>query len=157
MKKPLAISLFFLTGIASAGLLNLVQCPDCGAMVSTRAFMCPKCGCNAEAIKNQADAGEKTARLSERETEALLGENRFGQVGRLRMLQEKQSVERILRERHEPAPDAARDLAERAKEARVKCLRIIELGFTIDQIYTMRHELVASMLAVKWVKKEAEK
>lgn len=30
--------------------MGLVQCPDCGNMVSDRAAACPSCGCPAEAI-----------------------------------------------------------------------------------------------------------
>lgn len=30
--------------------MGLIQCPDCGNMVSDRAAACPSCGCPAEAI-----------------------------------------------------------------------------------------------------------
>ncbi len=31
--------------------MGLIQCPDCGNMVSDRAAACPSCGCPAEAIQ----------------------------------------------------------------------------------------------------------
>ena len=137
--------------VASAGMLNQVPCPDCGATVSTRAFMCPKCGCNAAAIRQQAEAGEKAARMAADEAEALLGPNWFGQIGRVQWMREKQALERILTDAMSPAPDVAESLGKRAVESRLKVLKMLDLGFTLDQVYTMRHELVSAILAVRWV------
>ena len=142
--------------VASAGMLNQVPCPDCGATVSTRAFMCPKCGCNAAAIRQQAEAGEKAARMSADEAEALLGPNWFGQIGRVQWMREKQALERILSDGMSPAPDVAEPLGKRAVESRLKVLKMLDLGFTLDQVYTMRHELVSAILAVRWVKCERD-
>ena len=137
--------------VASAGMLNQVPCPDCGATVSTRAFMCPKCGCDAAAIRQQAEAGEKAARMAADEAEALLGPNWFGQIGRVQWMREKQALERILTDAMSPAPDVAESLGKRAVESRLKVLKMLDLGFTLDQVYTMRHELVSAILAVRWV------
>ena len=137
--------------VASAGMLNQVPCPDCGATVSTRAFMCPKCGCNAAAIRQQAEAGEKAARMAADEAEALLGPNWFGQIGRVQWMREKQALERILSDGMVLAPDVAEPMGKRAVESRLKVLKMLDLGFTLDQVYTMRHELVSAILAVRWV------
>lgn len=45
--------LIFTTAILSAE-SRLIPCPDCGREVSPRAFMCPNCGCNGEAISSLA-------------------------------------------------------------------------------------------------------
>ena len=146
-----AVVLVFLESVASAGMLNQVPCPDCGATVSTRAFMCPKCGCDAAAIRQQAEAGEKVARMDPAEAEALLGPNWFGQIGRVQWVREKQALERILSDGMSPAPDVDAPLGKRAVESRLKVLKMLDLGFTLDQVYTMRHELVSAILAVRWV------
>ena len=140
--------------VASAGMLNQVPCPDCGATVSTRAFMCPKCGCNAAAIRQQAEVGEKVARMAADEADALLGPNWFGQIGRVQWMREKQALEHILSDGMVLAPDVAEPLGKRAVESRLKVLKMLDLGFTLDQVYTMRHELVAAILAVRWIKDE---
>ena len=146
-----AVVLVFLGSVASAGMLNQVPCPDCGVTVSTRAFMCPKCGCNAAAIRQHAEAGENVARMDQNEAEALLGPNWFGQVGRVQWMREKQALEHVLSDGMMPAPDATEILGKRAVEARRKVLKMLKLGFTLDQVYTMRHELVLAILAVRWV------
>lgn len=142
--------------VSSAGMLNQVPCPDCGATVSTRAFMCPKCGCNAAAIRQQAEAGEKVARMAADEAEALLGPNWFGQIGRVQWMREKQALERILSDGMVLAPDVAEPMGKRAVESRLKVLKMLDLGFTLDQVYTMRHELVSAILAVRWIKCERD-
>ena len=146
-----AVVLVFLGSVASAGMLNQVPCPDCGATVSTRAFMCPKCGCNAAAIRQHAEAGENVARMDPKEAEALLGPNWFGQIGRIQWMREKQALERILSDGMVLAPDVAEPLGKRAVESRLKVLKMLDFGFTLDQVYTMRHELVLAILAVRWV------
>ena len=150
-----AVVLLLSESIASAGMLNQVPCPDCGATVSTRAFMCPKCGCNAAAIRQHAEAGENVARMDQNEAEVLLGPNWFGQVGRVQWMREKQALERILSDGMMPAPDAAEVLGKRAVESRLKVLKMLKIGFTLDQVYTMRHELVSAILAVRWIKSVA--
>ena len=150
------VALVLFGSVASAGMLNQVPCPDCGATVSTRAFMCPKCGCNAAAIRQQVEAGEKVARMDPNEAEVLLGPNWFGQIGRVQWVREKQALERILSDGMSPAPDVAEPLDKRAVESRLKVLKMLDLGFTLDQVYTMRHELVSAILAVRWVKCEKD-
>lgn len=151
-----AVVLLLFGSVASAGMLNQMPCPDCGATVSTRAFMCPKCGCNAAAIRQQAKAGENVAHMDPKEAEALLGPNWFGQVGRVQWMREKQALEHILSEGMMPAPDVAETMSKLAVEARRKVLKMLELGFTLDQVYTMRRALIVSLLAVEWVKKDVE-
>ncbi len=152
-----AVVLVFLGSVASAGMLNQVPCTDCGVTVSTRAFMCPKCGCNAAAIRQQAEAGENVARMDPKEAEALLGPNWFGQIGRIQWMREKQALERILSDGMSPAPDVDAPLGKRAVESRLKVLKMLDLGFTLDQVYTMRHELVSAILAVRWVESEKDR
>lgn len=50
---------------------RLIECPDCSARVSTRAFMCPRCGCNSKAIAEHAKELAERAKRREPDREVV--------------------------------------------------------------------------------------
>lgn len=63
MRKTLVLFVVSTIVAICCGMLNTINCPDCGTIVSVRAFMCPKCGCAREAIQQHVKAVDALSRL----------------------------------------------------------------------------------------------
>lgn len=130
----------------TAGLLNIINCPDCGADVSVRAVFCPKCGCSKEAIVQHYRAVENASKLSESEAKALLGSAYMGQMGRVRFFRERRQIESVLTNFTDSVKTYSPEAKKGAESASVKAKKILKMGFTLDQIFTMRMDLVDELL-----------
>lgn len=130
----------------TAGLLNIINCPDCGADVSVRAVFCPKCGCSKEAIAQQCQAVENASKLSDSEVRALLGAAYMGQMGRVRFFRERRQIESVLTNFTDSVTLYSPGAKKGAELASVKVKKILKMGFTLDQIFTMRMDLVDELL-----------
>ena len=130
----------------TAGLLNIINCPDCGADVSVRAVFCPKCGCSKEAIVQHYRAVENASKLSESEAKALLGSAYMGQMGRVQFFRERRQIESVLTNFTDSVKTYSPEAKKGAESASVKAKKILKMGFTLDQIFTMRMDLVDELL-----------
>ena len=137
--SAMAVSVF-------AGMLNTIGCPDCGNPVSTRAFMCPKCGCSREAIQQQAKAVEELSKLPESEQRKLSNDALFGQLGRVMWLKEERIVRNVMTNETVAIAKYTPQQKKAAQEASATIKRILEIGFTMDQIFIMRHDLISAAL-----------
>ena len=129
-----------------AGLLNIINCPDCGSDVSIRAVFCPKCGCTKEAITQHYRAVENASKLSDSEAKALLGSAYMGQMGRVRFFRERRQIESVLTNFTDSVKAYSPEAKKGAELASVKVKMILKMGFTLDQIFTMRMDLVDELL-----------
>lgn len=129
-----------------AGLLNIINCPDCGFGVSVRAVFCPKCGCSKEAIAQQYQAVENASKLSDLEAKALLGVAYMGQMGRVRFFRERRQIESVLTNFTDSVKVYSPEAKKGAELASVKVKKILKMGFTLDQIFTMRMDLINELL-----------
>lgn len=129
-----------------AGLLNIINCPDCGSDVSIRAVFCPKCGCTKEAITQHYRAVENASKLSDSEAKALLGSAYMGQMGRVRFFRERRQIESVLTNFTDSVKTYSPEAKKGAESASVKAKKILKMGFTLDQIFTMRMDLVDELL-----------
>ena len=131
---------------AFAGLLNTINCPDCGFDVSIRSVFCPKCGCSKEAITQHYRAVENASRLSDSEAKTLLGAAYMGQMGRVRFFRERRQIESVLTNFTDSVKTYSPEAKKGAESASVKTKKILKMGFTLDQIFTMRMDLVDELL-----------
>ena len=146
-KRIVAIAAVCLSVAVNAGLLNQISCPDCGKTVSTRAALCPHCGCGAAAIKQAADAGENAALLFNKEQlDVLMGSAQFGQVGRIMFLKNKNLARDVITNGVDAFDFPSALIKKQAAESVKKIVIIEKLGFTFDQIYTMRMDMVQPLL-----------
>lgn len=129
-----------------AGMLNTINCPDCNNNVSTRAFMCPKCGCSREAIQQQVKAVDALSKLSPAEQKRLSNNALFGQMGRVMWLRECRIVRNVMTNETVAIAKYTPQQKKAAQEAGATIKRILELGFTMDQIFIMRHDLISAVL-----------
>lgn len=140
----LLIGLLALGG--EAGVINTINCPDCGSDVSVRAVFCPKCGCSKEAIVQHYRAVENASKLSDSEAKALLGSAYMGQMGRVRFFRERRQIESVLTNFTDSVKTYSPEAKKGAESASVKAKKILKMGFTLDQIFTMRMDLVDELL-----------
>ena len=138
--------LCLLAYVGIAGLLNTINCPDCGSDVSVRAVFCPKCGCSKEAIVQHYRAVENASKLSDSEAKALLGSAYMGQMGRVRFFRERRQIESVLTNFTDSVKTYSPEAKKGAESASVKAKKILKMGFTLDQIFTMRMDLVDELL-----------
>lgn len=138
--------LMVLSNAVYAGFLNMINCPDCNNQVSVRAAFCPKCGCAKEAIQQHLKAVEALSRLSDQEASRLVGQPMFGQQGRLLWQREALKVKDIIDNPDQALSGYTISQKKAALEARKQVMLILDLGFTLDQIITMRHDLINTML-----------
>lgn len=145
-KKSLVFMVVAVAAAVHAGMLNTVYCPDCGNEVSTRAFMCPKCGCSREAIERHVRATDALSRLPPEERRKLIGDACFGHAMRVVWLQEERIIRNVMT--NGAAAVATYDPARRkaALDAAAAIGRILDLGFTMDQVFLWRRDLVNAAL-----------
>lgn len=146
MKSVITVLGVVMASTAVSGILNTIGCPDCGNVVSVRAFMCPKCGCCREAIVQQVKAIDALSKLTKIEQTELSGAGSFGQVGRMMWLQEERIVRNVMTNEAAAVSSYAPPQRQAAKEASAKIKRILDLGFTMDHIFTMRHDLISIVI-----------
>lgn len=143
------ISLAVISGAilaACGGLLNTINCPDCGNNVSVRAVFCPRCGCSKEGIQQQYQAVERASLMTDEQAKSLLGSAYMGQMGRLQFMRDKAKIENVLTNQVSALQGYSDVAKKRALVARDKVVRIQDMGFTLDQIFTMRMDLVSDIL-----------
>ena len=138
--------LCLLAYVGMAGLLNIINCPDCGSDVSVRAVFCPKCGCTKEAIAQHFRAVENASKLSDSEAKAVLGSAYMGQMGRVRFFRERRQIESVLTNFTDSVKTYSLEAKKEAESASVKAKKILKMGFTLDQIFTTRMDLVDELL-----------
>ena len=146
MKRWMALIAGGITMSVCAGMLNTISCPDCGANVSTRAFMCPKCGCSREAIQQHVKAVDALSRLPVAERAKVSNPVMFGQMGRMIWLQEERIVRNVMTNETEAIASYSPQQKNTARAAAQRIKQILELGFTMDQIFVMRHDLISDAL-----------
>lgn len=138
--------LCLLAYVGIAGLLNTINCPDCGSDVSVRAVFCPKCGCSKESIAQHYQAIENASKMSDSDVRALLGSSYMGQMGRVRFFRERRQIESVLTNFTDSVKTYSPEAKKGAELASVKVKKILKMGFTLDQIFTMRMDLVDELL-----------
>lgn len=140
MKRVVVLVAAVGAAVGFAGPLNLVNCPDCGKEVSTRAFMCPKCGCSREAIQAHVNALDAVCRLPASEQGPFL---RFFLTSGAHAFQVKEAQAVYAVVTNEVAATARyAPQQKKAAHAAVETIkRMLEMGFTMDQILLLCPDL----------------
>lgn len=146
MKKVLMLSMVSAVAIVCCGMLNTINCPDCGNTVSVRAFMCPKCGCAREAIQQHVQAVDALSRLPPNQQKKFSNDACFGQMGRLIWLKEERTVRNVLTNEVAALASYTPQQKKIAQEASATVKQILGMGFTMNQIFIMRHDLISAII-----------
>ena len=128
------------------GMLNTINCPDCGNTVSVRAFMCPKCGCARDAIQQHVRAVDELSKLPVAQQRKLSNEALFGQMGRIKWLNDERIVRNVLTNEVAATASYTPQKKKVAAAASETVRQMLAMGFTMHQIFIMRHDLIADIL-----------
>lgn len=149
MKRTIVLLVLYTAFASNAGILNTISCPDCGKNVSTRAALCPQCGCGAAAIAQAARVAENAALLPPEVVDPILGPASMGQVGRIMFIRDKNLVCEVVTNGVDAYEWPNLEIKKKASQNRLTILSLQKLEFTFDQIYTMRMELIQPFLQAK--------
>ena len=146
MKKVIVLSMVSVVGVVCCGMLNTINCPDCRNMVSVRAFMCPKCGCAHEAIQQHVQAVDALSRLPPDQQKKCSNDTFFGQMGRLKWLNEERVVWNVLTNEVVALASYTPQQKKAAQAASATVKQILGMGFTMNHIFIMRYDLIRAII-----------